>query len=187
VKLEKILLLIVCIIPLGIIILGVYLFSKYPDIRRSMLEGRIGKTSEEIKTELDENNRPTRVQKKREDVEIIWNISTNLTQDQLLEKVIWPYIDYYLDPYHYDNPGRKGLQKITIDAADTEQVPYVLTAEFENGRNEMIGIRKNDEGFAWWIPECSKYCRFSKNFSSQYPEIIKRYTPALNAPLFLAF
>lgn len=184
VKGQQILLLLLGFIPIIIIGLGIYLFSNYKTIQRNIVENKVGKTSEEIRREINPIIPTPTIAITQESVAIVWNNTAQEEREEILQKVIRPYIDYYQDETHISHSGRVGLYTVIINASDNVAIPYVLTAEFKNGRNEMIGIKKTDGRIVWWVPECVRNCIFSSNFSKKYPEIVKRFTPVLNRGAF---
>ena len=93
-------------------------------------------------------------------------------KQKLQERIVDPYIDYYLDTYE---PGY--IVSITIsknDKSTAASYPYLGSAVFKNGGNNGFAISRDLDTFAWWAPDCMK-CEFTPAFKAKYPEIVEKY------------
>ncbi len=90
---------------------------------------------------------------------------------EIYNKVINPYIDYYLDQ------PNETLLTITIAKnlmASKDTYPYSAKTIFKNGGNAGFLIMKEGTGVAWWVPECMNGCKLSDSFKVKYPEIASK-------------
>ena len=89
-------------------------------------------------------------------------------KNQIQEKVINPFVDYYKDL-------DQEIASITISKSTTAGYPYALSGIFKSGVNNSFLIKASGGIVDWWYPECMGECPFSEEFKTKYSEIISKY------------
>lgn len=100
---------------------------------------------------------------------------------QLKKRIVDPYIDYFKDTHKNDVLVSFNISVNT--GAGQDQYPYKAQAITANGINEGFLISQTGGPASpgslgghidWWYPDCLVKCKFTKSFSSKYPEIVKK-------------
>ena len=90
-------------------------------------------------------------------------------KDQIIKRVINPYLDYYKDLQAADYVVS---MKIRINTQASKNLfPYLADAIHRDGSNAGFTVEKDANGIKWWIPDCMGPCPMSESFKAKYPEI----------------
>ena len=99
-------------------------------------------------------------------------VSSSGDKNELIKKIVEPYVDYYADQYE---PGYLVSFTISENLHPSKTTsPYLGSGVFKNGGNEGFTIDKKDGVINWWAPSCM-VCEFSDSYKAKYPEVVKGF------------
>lgn len=160
---SAVLLVIILILILAVAVLGYFFIKTQPT-------KEISTAPTETTTTTSPSPTPTAASK----AVIVFEGEGSFSQtekDEIYNKVINPYIDYYAelpDQILLTMTIAKNLQ------ANKDAYPYSVKTIFNNGVNAGFLIIKEGTVISWWLPECMGSCNLSTSFKAKYPEIASK-------------
>jgi hypothetical protein len=113
------------------------------------------------------------VQKKVQSPTIAFDNSGGISdadKNQILQKVINPYADYYRDA------GQGTLISLTVTLntqPNNVAFPFLGIGTFDTGVKNSFVIERKGADISWWIPQCQGPCLLTDEFRTKYPEVVK--------------
>lgn len=88
------------------------------------------------------------------------------------ERVLNPFIDYYLESYGDD----RKLLSITVKHNYNTALPYPYSFSYvySDGVHGGSSIREVNGEIDYWQPDCM-VCQFSESYRAKYPEVVEGY------------
>jgi len=103
-------------------------------------------------------------------------------KEDLMEKVINPFIDFEKDSYVENRIISIAINKYSDSELVKMQDPkymYNISVIYEEGYGGWLE-RKVGEPIDYWVPDCMDECEFSEEFQKKYPKVVEKYNNIQN-------
>jgi hypothetical protein len=163
-----------CIFTIFIVAMGLGLYilgkSQVVNSEKSIIPQPTLSLQSSTKQLLPQQNVPPKDDSPKIYIEDAGGAISDTDKDQIVKRIITPYIDYYKDA------GQGKLVTFTVSLntnPNNVTYPFAAVGEFDTGVKNSFVIEKPGTDISWWTPECMGPCLMTDDFRNKYPEIIK--------------